>query len=408
MGKEVLDDACVSIDSVDDVSTPIQTRTWGNDIVEAKSRSWIWTWGIRDHWSSACRMTGRTITGIIGSAERTMQPTLNAVWPSVRRNFWPMVVRVSTAKKQWFALFTFLCCAVAPMVTLGYFTPRPEFEVGTWPPYYNVFSAKTMTCGNQGIDDYPANSTIKGIEGLFVLDQTWGPFAFSTVKTIDTAWDIIIGHGVQMLAWWTAYIVFSDALLRMIERHPASFRIFQRIALEGPSLLALWTLCKELLSVRSKRTKMLFTYMLLATSYVLCIPMFLGAMTGYDSTAIAWVDIDNSNNIVPASALKEAWVISGTANSTFDQKVCTDPDNAKIQHNYFAERVVHCKCFLWGNLSWRTNLTFQGECQMLNGTLAPPGTFNYNDAFGLYSWSVSPPTNGTICKIGTLGSLLRF
>lgn len=261
----------------------------------------------------------------------------------MRNHLWPMFIRVFTAKKQWIALVLFLCCAVVPMVALGYFTPRPETDFGTWPPYYNVFAAKQMSCGNQNIDYYPANITVTGIEGLFVLDQTWGRFLFSTAKTIDVAWDIVVGRGVQILAWWAAYVVFSDALLRVIERHAASFRIFQRIALEGPSLLSLWTLCKELLAVKSKRTRTLFAYMLVSTSYVLSIPMFLGAMTGYDSTAIPWIDLDNSNNIVPASALTNAWVISGTMNSTWKPKVCSDPDNAMIQGNYFHGRVQHCK-----------------------------------------------------------------
>ncbi|KAF3035929.1 hypothetical protein E8E12_004810 [Didymella heteroderae] len=244
------------------------------------------------------------------------------------------------SKKQWFALFLFLSGGAVPMVALGWFTPRPEFAFGTWPPYYNVFAAKYMSCGNH-LDDNPANSTVTGFEGLFVLDQTWGRFSFSTVKTIDVAWDILVGRGVQMLAWSIAYVVFSDALLRVIERHPASFRIFQRIALEGPSLLSLWSLLKELLSVKSKRTRSLFAYFLISTSYVLFIPMFLGAMTGYDSTSIAWMSLDDSNNIVPTSALKYAWVITGTRNTTLDVPICADPNDYSVQEDYFVPRTQH-------------------------------------------------------------------
>lgn len=344
MGKEADDDVSVSIQSVGGPWTPNHSRTWGNDVVETKSKrwNWAWIWGFRNRWTSSSRATKEVVTPVVQSAGRTVQPAFNAIWSFICHNVWPVTVRVVTAKKQWIALFLFLGCAVTPMVTLGYFTPRPENDFGTGPPYYNVFAAKYMSCGND-IDERPANSTITGIEGLFVLDQTWGRFSFSTVKTIDVAWDILIGHGVQILAWWVAYNVFSDALLRAIERHPASVRIFQRIALEGPSLLSLWTLCKELLSVKSKRTKTLFAYILLSTSYVLCIPMFLGAMTGYDSTSIAWLDLDGSNNIVPTSAVKYKWVISGTTNSTFDQQVCTDPDNAQVKWGYYQDRVNHCK-----------------------------------------------------------------
>lgn len=345
MGQKADNDVSVSIHSVDGNWTPSRSKTWGNDVVETKGKrwSWAWTWGLRNRWTSACRNTEQIVTPALQSTGETLQPKLNATWTFICLNIWPFLLRILTAKKQWFALFLFLSGGAAPMVVLGLFTPRPESAIGTWPPYYNVFAAKYMSCGSSQIDEDPANSTVTGFKGLFVLDQTWGRFSFSTVKTIDVAWDILFGRGVQMLAWSIAYVVFSDALLRVIERHPASFRIFQRIALEGPSLLSLWTLCKELLSVKSKRTKSLFAYFLVSTSYVLLIPMFLGAMTGYDSTSIAWIDLDDSNNIVPTSAVKYAWVITGTRNTTLDVPICADPDDYSVQANYFVPRTQHCK-----------------------------------------------------------------
>jgi hypothetical protein len=286
------------------------------------------------------------------STGEKMQPTVNAAWSFTCLSLWPFLMRVFTAKKQWFALLLFLSGGAAPMIVLAWFTPRPEFAFGTWPPYYKIFAAKYMNCGNY-IDDRPANSTVTGLDGLFVLDQTWGRLSFSTVKTIDVAWDIFVGRGVQMLAWSVAYVVFSDALLCVLERHPASFRIFQRIALEGPNLLSLWTLLKELLSVKSKRTRCLFAYVLVSTTYVLFIPMFMGAMTGYDSTSIAWMSLDDSNNIVPTSALKYAWVIAGTRNSTFDLPICADPDDYFFQANYIRPRTQHCKSPRPPPFAWR-------------------------------------------------------
>lgn len=348
MGKEEgYGVSTVSIESEDPWTLNAST-TWGNDVVEKKSRgrSWSWTWGFRNRWSSARRTTEQVVTPALRSVEETTRPAFNATWSFFRRNTWPFIVRVFTAKKQWLALLLFLSCAVVPMVALGCFTHRAGSQPGSWPFYYTVFAPKTMGCGNY-IDNNPANATVTGIDGVFTLDQTFGRLSFSAVKAIDVAWDILVGHGVQMLAWWVTYIVFSDALLRVIERHPASFRIFQRIALEGPSLLSLWTLCKELLSVKSKRTKTLFAYMFLSTSYVLCIPMFLGAMTGYDSTSIAWMDLDDSNNIVPTSAVKYSWVISGTVNSTFDKPVCKESEGFWDQQSFIDVRMDRCKLSQW-------------------------------------------------------------
>lgn len=313
MGKEADDDVTVSVQTVNDAAMPSRQLTWGNDVIEPKSRRWNWA-RIREscnRWTSRCSL---------------------------------LLMRVFTAKKHWIALFLFLGGAAAPFTILGYYTPLLNHPPGSWPPFYHVFAAKYMDCGDS-IDSRPAGSVITGFKGLFVLDSTWGSFNFSTAKTIDVAWDIIVGRSVQLLCWWVAYVVFSDALLCVIERHPASFRIFQRIALEGPGLHSLWTLCKELLSVKSKRTKALFAYLLLSTSYVLCIPMFLGAMTGYDSASTAWIDVEGTNNIVPISYIKSSWAIRGTWNTTFDRPVCASTTAYYQQQNYLGPRMDQCK--LW-------------------------------------------------------------
>lgn len=357
MGKQADEFTSVSVHSVDGPWTPNPSRTWGNDVVEPENKrwSWAWPWGLRSRWNSAKRSTEQALTPAVQSTKQKLQPALSAIWPSIDCNLWPLLIRVFTAKKHWIALVLFLCGGVAPMTVLGYFTPRPGAPFGE-SPYYNVFAAKSINCGNSNIDSSPANSTIMGFEGLFVLDQTWGKFSFATVKTIDVAWDILIGRGIQLVAWWVGYVVFSDALLRVIERHPASFRIFQRIALEGPSLLSLWTLCKQVLSVSSKRSKALFAYILLSTTYILCIPMFLGAMTGYDSTSIAWVDLDDTNNIVPTSALVYSWVITGTMNTTFDKPACENASGSSLRELYIYPRLSKCR-YIYRSILYRRGLT---------------------------------------------------
>jgi hypothetical protein len=190
-------------------------------------------------------------------------------------------------------------------------------------PFTFIFADKTLSCG-ESIFGQPQNATVTGIEKLFALDATFGRFSFSQVKAIDVLWDLLVGKGAQALAWWASYNVFCDALLRAIERHPASFEIFQRIGNEGPGLHSLWTLTKELWHAKSARTRALFFYMFWSTGYVLFVPIVLGAMTGYDSTSIAWIDLEGENNIIPASALHETWVIAGTKNETFKTTACVD------------------------------------------------------------------------------------
>ncbi|KAH6844475.1 hypothetical protein BKA58DRAFT_363494 [Alternaria rosae] len=299
-----------------------RVKTWGNDSVHEATcspRGWPskprwkvrWTWMFHD----AC-------LGIWHATKWTARTIKNApLWKHFR---W--------SKKQFYAFLILFVSVILPI-----------FAMGTVTPVRYMFRDKTMGCGNT-IGGDPQNATVRGIENLFALDATWGQFTFSQAKTIDILWDLLIGKGAQALAWWATYNVFCDALLRAIERHPASFSIFQRMAMEGPGLHCLWELTKELWTAKSIRTRFLFFYMFWSTGYVLLVPIVLGAMTGYDSTSIAWLDIDGSNNIIPASQLQDSWVIIGTKNETWKQPGCAD----RNLHSSFSYIMDHrrqaCDC----------------------------------------------------------------
>lgn len=270
-----------------------------------------------------------------GEAPHVFKTAFDSLWTSKRSR--------AIMREQILALLLVAVFGVMPMVFLGHFTPEGRGSYVFSPgqrPFYAIFQDKVMACGNSF--GTPENATVTGVEKMFVLDKTFGRFSFSQVKTIDVIWDIAVGRGVQMIAWGVGYSVFSDALLRAIERHPASFRIFQRIALEGPSILSLITLVKELWRAKSKRTRALFLYIWLATLYIISIPMFLSAMTGYDSTSIPWVALDDDNNIVPASTLENSWLVTGTYNETFKQ-VCLNPNDYYKTNSEIWLRMRHCK-----------------------------------------------------------------
>ncbi|KAF1947144.1 hypothetical protein EJ02DRAFT_450107 [Clathrospora elynae] len=344
--------ACVSVTATDD--SPPETaraKTWGNDSGndEIKRRDWRsrarwktrWHWSLQEAWIRVYHIVKRGGFCGYNAATRTAKLLID----------FPVSKYSHKLKKQLFAFVLVIAFAFVPIVVLGYITHTNPYELGNT-TFYRVFEDKVLTCGDN-IYGTSQNATVTGFEKLFSLDSTFGRFSFSQVKTIDILWDLLVGRGVQILAWWVAYTVFSDALLRAIERHPASFSIFQRIALEGPSLYSLWTLTRELWVAKSRRTKALFFYMLWSTAYVLCVPIVLGAMTGYDSTAIAWIDLGDTNNIVPASMVKPSWLILGTKNQTWTQSVCQDYG---LQYEFLSissGRINHC------------------DCQLPNGTMIP-------------------------------------
>ncbi|KAI8940948.1 hypothetical protein NX059_002201 [Plenodomus lindquistii] len=354
---------------------PPYRRTWANDSVpvEETRRNWgsfwipksRWTWGVTEKWNAISKGTLKET----GNALKTCYTCLRDATQLVFKN-------LRFTRRQCFALLLLLVVGFLPMIILGFLASDAGHA-----PYYQVFSDKIMSCGNSL--GAPQNSTVSGIEKLFVLDTTWGRFSFAAVKTIDVAWDLFVGRGVQICASWAAYKVFSDALLFVIERNPASFRIFQRIALEGPNLHSLWTLTQELFTRNDTRTKLLFIYMFVSISYVLTVPIFLGAMTGYDSTNIAWIDLDNSNNIVPASMLKSSTIVSGTRNHSWDQAVCLDNAIANEANNRDVARHGRCDCRLidsgimvFAKDYWRQYYSATGEIC----------TYNFMNNTQTYKW----------------------
>lgn len=256
--------------SLDEPLPPYST-TWGNDVLDEKARSSMGP--------AAWSLTFDSIKQRVPLAVRSSTRSTSRF---VQTKVWPVVKKFPFTKRQLFGLLLLVVCGILPFIILGKATQDGGYGAGG-PLFYDVFSPKIIDCGD-GFGQ-PQNSTISGIEALFVLDNTFGRFPFSQAKTIDVAWDILVGRGAQLFAWWVSYIVFSDALLRLIERHPATYETFMRIALEGPCLASAWILLKELFRKRSKRTWALFFYMLLSSLYVLAIPTFLSAMTGMSRDA---------------------------------------------------------------------------------------------------------------------------
>lgn len=276
------------------------------------------------------------------SVQRNAQDSLQAIPPFWQHTAWPMIKKIRVKKEQIFAFAIIWICAIVPFIVLGYATAGDTFFGG-------VFVTKYLPCGDgtePSIADEPVNNTVSGIEGLFVLDATYGRFPFSTVKIIDITWDIILGRGAQLFAWWISYKVFSDAILRVIERHPTSYGVFFEICLNGPCFAALWTMLKDLTRTKSKRTWSLYFYMVWSIVYVIALPILLSAMTGYTSTSIAWVDVDDTNEIIPASKFVYSSLLYSAGNHTFSEPKCMTSKQAAMYSSFEDNKEMYCDCRL--------------------------------------------------------------
>ncbi|KAJ4302692.1 hypothetical protein N0V90_001581 [Kalmusia sp. IMI 367209] len=320
--------------------------------------------------------TTQIAPAISSSARTTSHFVQYRTWPaikdSVQHRIWPAIKNYPLKKRQAWGFFLVILIGIAPFVTYGKLNDPWDIYF-----YYGAFAAKTIGCGD--LDSIPQNSTVEGVEALFVLDWKFGQFTFSQVKTIDVAWDILVGRGVQMAFWAVSYRVFTDALLRLIERHPASYETFMSISLEGPCLASSWMLLKQLFRNRSKRTWFLFYFMLLSSIYVLSIPPLLGAMTGYDSRTIAWVSVGDPDNIIPASTVQSATVVYGTWNSTFDEPIC-DTDSEQFDDWWYHMQDMRSNC----HFNFTGNDKFYDPSWGLQYDYAPAknwGVQNCNDTY---------------------------
>ncbi|KAK7618153.1 hypothetical protein IWX50DRAFT_275215 [Phyllosticta citricarpa] len=183
---------------------------------------------------------------------------------------------------------------------------------------HTPFKTLPVSCGDYKEEDDDSTS---GIQGLFMIDRTTGAFEFWVVKLIDIIWDLFVGRGLQWLAGWISYVVFSSALLRAIEASPIPYRTFIRLSLGTPSVYTIWSLLADLRRYSRKCTILLFSYAALASAYVLAMPTLFGAMTGYLSTSISYTQLRGSEGqFVPTDSMYSGYVANGLAD--FSNKTC--------------------------------------------------------------------------------------
>lgn len=280
----------------------------------------------------AVQKTTNHVTPVVSSASRT-------TWDFVSKRVWPAVRGYPLYASQFYGCMLLLL-GIVPFVVYGKMM-RP-WDTESF--YYNAFAKKTLGCGDSL--GTPQNMTVEGIEALFVLDWTFGQLSFARVKTINIAWEMLVGRGIQGVYWAICYRIFTDALLRLIERHPASYETFKSISLEGAGIGSSLMLAKQLFRNRSIRTWFLFFYLLISSIYVLGIPPLLSAVAGYDGTQIAWVSIGSPDNIIPSSQLQNMCVLTAAKGKKFDEPLCNPIPELEDWYYHQQDMSKYCDCQL--------------------------------------------------------------
>lgn len=142
------------------------------------------------------------------------------------------------------------------------------------------------------------------VSQLLAINLGFGIMPFSTAKIIDVLWDVVVGRGGQVLLTYVAYRVFTKSLGRAMEGSQVSYHTFAAFAFEPGTVTGVFMLARDFASNRSLRSKMIVSWALVSTLYIVAFPTLSSAMTGYTSVMEAYLE-DKSQNLVRWELFRE-------------------------------------------------------------------------------------------------------
>lgn len=138
----------------------------------------------------------------------------------------------------------------------------------------------------------------------------FGTFRFSTAKSIDTMWDLIVGRGGQVLAGILLYYVFRGPMVSTMHRNPVPYDKLVKMEYHTAGTTSFFIYCKDVHWKRRSAGTWFTAFMLaLATLYVLTLPTWLSAVSGYQAIEIPLLQLDESTYIAFADLERYYYVI---------------------------------------------------------------------------------------------------
>lgn len=118
---------------------------------------------------------------------------------------------------------------------------------------------------------------------IFQIIIGFGNLKFSEAKLIDVVWDVVVGRGGQSILAVITFKVFTKALTRLLKdrQTSVSYGMFEAVVFQEASLSSIWKMGSHLSTRLTGREIVAFTWMIMASIYVLSFPTWLSAMTRY-------------------------------------------------------------------------------------------------------------------------------
>lgn len=233
-----------------------------------------------DHIDSPVRSTSQIIPGSLISTQQQ------------RRHIWHDTI-YDIKHAPWNRIGRRLCSHALPtFMLLVLVATFPVFVlIASYPPWI------TGGCKPDGNFSLRTNS-YNPWKGRLSIDLSFGKFSFRTAKLIDVLWDIVIGRGGQAILAFFSYQAFTKAIIRCMETSPISQDTFKAVTLLNNSGWGILMMLKDFSKNKSVRARFVIFWMLLSGAFILILPTWVSAMTGYTADAQAFVN-ETSGNMSP-------------------------------------------------------------------------------------------------------------
>ncbi|KAK5937627.1 hypothetical protein PMZ80_010247 [Knufia obscura] len=126
----------------------------------------------------------------------------------------------------------------------------------------------------------------------------YGNYSFGVAKLIDVVWDVTVGRGGQVLLAAFTYKAFTKSLTRNMESSLVSVETFKAMTLQNDTFYGVLKMMRYFQQNGGKRAKVAMFWTILSALFVLLMPTWLSAMTGYVAAIEGFVQ-DSSDNLVP-------------------------------------------------------------------------------------------------------------
>ena len=116
----------------------------------------------------------------------------------------------------------------------------------------------------------------------FAIAYGFGHYSYMQAKVIDVCWDLFVGHGLQTMFGYLVYLLCRRSMRRDMQMRQVSYDAFIAGQYSTTTMPALWSYVKDMFHHCHHTSLWIGQGMLIIlTLYVLSMPLWLGAMTGY-------------------------------------------------------------------------------------------------------------------------------